>query len=131
NVVHNNEIDYWFRYMPTVNIINVHDMFYPALNGADNDGDAIFTTDNRILLDNWRDEPAILCVQKKGQKCVITPENLAQSNKNGFGDLIGSVTNRVTAMYDVMSRFPPGSEQRKTLEYRIRCGQQYQQNCID
>lgn len=131
DVVHNDEIDFWFQYMPAVNIINCHDMFYPALNGADNDGDAIFTTDNKILLDKWRDGPAILCVQKKGQKSIITPENLAKSNKSGFGNAIGAITNRVTAMYDILSLFPPDSEQHKTLEYRIRCGQQYQQNCID
>lgn len=71
DVVHNDEIDFWYQYMNTVNIINVHDMFYPAENGADNDGDAIFTTDNRILLSKWRDEPAILCVQKKGNKKAL------------------------------------------------------------
>lgn len=131
DVVRNDEIDYWYKYKNTVNIINCHDMFYPALCGADSDGDQIFTTDNRVLLDKWRDEPAILCVQKKGQKCVITPENLAQSNKNGFGDAIGAVTNRVTAMYDILVKFPNDSEQYKTMEYRIRCGQHAQQGCID
>jgi len=34
-------------------------------------------------------------------------------------------------MYDVLARFPKNSEQSKTMEYRIRCGQQLQQNCID
>lgn len=131
DVIRSDEIDYWYRYMGTINIINVHDMFYPAENGADNDGDAVFTTDNCVLLDKWRDEPAILCVQKKGQKSVITQENLASSNKNGFGNAIGTITNRITAMYDIISTFPPGSEQRKILEYRIRCGQQYQQAEID
>lgn len=131
NVVHNEDIDYWYQYMSTVNIINCHDMFYPAENGADNDGDTILTTDNKILLDKWRNEPAILCVQKKGQKSVITLENLAKSNKSGFGDAIGAVTNRITAMYDIMSSFPINSEQYNILGYRIRCGQQLQQNCID
>lgn len=131
NVVHNNEVNFWYQHMPTTNIINCHDMFYPAENGADNDGDAIFTTDDRVLLDKWRDEPAILCVQKKGQKSVITQESLANSNKSGFGNAIGTITNRITAMYDIMSTFSPDSEQHKTLEYRIRCGQQYQQAEID
>lgn len=131
NVVHNEDIDYWYQYMSTVNIINCHDMFYPAENGADNDGDTILTTDNKILLNKWRNEPAILCVQKKGQKSIITSENLAKSNKNGFGDAIGSVTNRVTSMYDILVRFPENSEQREIMKYRIRCGQQLQQNCID
>lgn len=131
NVVHNENIDYWYQYMPTVNIINCHDMFYPAESGADSDGDIILTTDNKILLDKWRDEPAILCVQKKGQKSIITQEDLVKSNKSGFGNSIGAITNRITAMYDLLPLFSPDSEQYKTLEYRIRCGQLYQQAEID
>lgn len=131
DVVCNDEINYWYQYMPTVNIINIHDMFFPALNGADCDGDQILTTDNKILLDKWRDEPAILCVQKKGEKKIVTQKSLEESNKNGFGDAIGLITNRITAMYDVLVRFPEGSEQNKIMKYRIRCGQQLQQNCID
>lgn len=131
SVVRNDNIDFWYQYMPTVNIINCHDMFYAALNGADNDGDQILTTDNEILLRNTRDTFAILCVQKKAEKCVITDELLAQSNKLGFGDDIGAITNRVTAMYDIMTRFDKDSEEYKTLEYRIKCGQLLQQACID
>lgn len=131
SVVRNADIDFWYQYMPTVNIINCHDMFYPALNGADNDGDAILVTDNEILLRNTRDVPAIVCVQKKAEKSVITEELLAQSNKLGFGDEIGAITNRVTAMYDIMTKFNSGSEECGTLEYRIKCGQMFQQACID
>ncbi len=131
NVARDDEIDYWYQYMKTVNIINVHDTFYTAENGADNDGDSILTTDNDVLLRKWRRPPAIFCVQKKAQKAVITEENLALSNKNGFGDEIGTITNRITSMYDIKMKFPESSEQYKTLEYRIKCGQLLQQDCID
>lgn len=131
NVVRNEDIDYWYQYMTTVNIINCHDSFYAALNGADNDGDAILTTDNEILLRNTRDVPAIVCVQKKAEKCIITDEKLAVANKNSFGDEIGAITNRITAMYDIMTRFERGTPQYKSLEYRIKCGQLLQQDCID
>ena len=131
NVVRNEDIDFWYRYMNTVNIINCHDSFYAALNGADNDGDAILTTDNEILLRNTRSVPAIVCVQKKAEKCIITDEALVEANKKGFGDAIGAITNRITAMYDIMTRFDKDSEEYKTLEYRIKCGQQYQQDQID
>ncbi|MDE7360531.1 MAG: hypothetical protein K2N38_01210 [Oscillospiraceae bacterium] len=130
-VVRNEDIDFWYRYMNTVNIINCHDAFYAAENGADNDGDAILTTDNEILLRNTRDVPAIVCVQKKAEKCVITEERLALANKNSFGDEIGAITNRVTAMYDIMTKFERGSPQYHSLEYRIKCGQLLQQDCID
>lgn len=131
NVVRNEDIDFWYQYLNAVNIINCHDSFYAAENGADNDGDQILTTDNEILLRNTRDVPAIVCVQKKAEKCVITEERLTLANKNSFGNDIGTITNRVTAMYDIMSKFEPGSPQRETLEYRIRCGQLLQQACID
>lgn len=131
DVARNEDIDFWYRHMPTVNIINCHDMFYPALNGADNDGDAILVTDNEILLRNTRDVPAIVCVQKKAEKRVITEELLAQSNELGFGDEIGSITNRITAMYDILTQFDKNTEEYKALEYRIKCGQMFQQNAID
>lgn len=131
NVVRNEDIDFWYKHMNTVNIINCHDTFYAALNGADNDGDAILVTDNEILLKNTRDTSAIVCVQKKAEKCVITEELLAASNKLGFGDTIGTITNRVTSMYDVMSRFDKNSDEYKTLTYRVMCGQLYQQAAID
>ena len=131
NVVRNNEIDFWYQYMPTVNIINCHDTFYAAENGADNDGDAILVTDNEILLRNTRDVPAIVCVQKKAEKCVITEQDLAGANRNGFKSDVGAITNRVTAMYDIATRFDKQSWERRMLEYRIMCGQQFQQSCID
>ena len=61
----------------------------------------------------------------------MTEEDLILSNKLGFGDEIGSVTNRITAMIDVASSFDKDSEEHKELQYRIVCGQNYQQNSID
>ena len=83
------------------------------------------------MLDNLRDVPAIVCVQKKAAKKVIDDESLAISNTNGFGNDIGAITNRVTAMYDLQAVFDKDSEEYKTLDYRIKCGQLLQQNCID
>ena len=98
---------------------------------VDTDGDILFTTNNRVLIDNWVDTPSIICVQRKAEKKVITDDLLRISNKAGFGDEIGTTTNHITAMFDVMSEFPADSKEHKELEYRIQCGQLYQQNCID
>lgn len=88
-------------------------------------------TDNRVLVDNIRELPAIMCAQKKASKCVPTEEDMIQANINSFGDEIGKITNRVTSMYDKISEFEPESDEYKVLEYRIRCGQLQQQNAID
>ena len=106
---------------------------YRETEGAtvDKDGDILFTTNNKVLLDNWRYTPSIICNQRSAPKSVVTDELLRQSNKAGFGDEIGSTTNKITAMYDVQSDFAVDSEEYKALAYRIQCGQLYQQNCID
>ena len=61
----------------------------------------------------------------------MSEEDLARSNMDGFGDSIGSITNRVTAMFEVRSKYAVGSNEHKVLSYRIMCGQLYQQNEID
>ena len=131
NIANSYDMEFWYQYLPAVNILNCHDTLCMAENGMDCDGDCLITTNNRILLNHTKNLPAIMCVQRKAKKVVITEEELVKANKNSFGDSIGTTTNRITAMYDVQSLFPKNSEEYNTLEYRIMCGQLYQQNAID
>lgn len=94
-------------------------------------GDTVFTTNNPVLLRNTRELPAIMCIQRKAEKKVPTEADLIQSNKNGFGDAIGATTNVITAMIDVQAQYDKDSLEYKALEYRIMCGQLYQQAAID
>lgn len=131
NVVSNANITYWYQYMTTVNIVNCHDAMAHSMNGFDEDGDLMFTTNNDVLINNWVDTPSIICMQRKAEKKIITDDLLRNSNKDGFGDEIGTTTNHITAMFDILSEFLKGSVEYETLMYRIQCGQLYQQNCID
>lgn len=70
-------------------------------------------------------------MQRKGAKCVPTEDDIIQSNKISFGDAIGSTTNIITSQICLQARFPKESEEYKVLEYRILCGQHYQQTTID
>lgn len=74
--------------------------------------------------------PAIMCVQRKAPKKVVTEEDLIQSNIDSFGDDIGKTTNWITSMFEVQAGFDRGSEEYRELAYRIRCGQLLQQNAI-
>ena len=80
-------------------------------------------TDNDVLLRNTKDLPALMCVQRKAQKKVVAEEDAIRANIASFGDDIGKITNRVTAMFELKSKFPKDSEEERELEYRIRCGQ--------
>lgn len=125
------EAAYWYQYMDTCTILNAWDTTSMALNGADFDGDLIFTTDNKVLVDNIRPLPALMCMQRRADKKVVTEDDLIQSNINSFGDDIGRTTNWITSMFDVQAQFVPNSTEFKELDYRIMCGQHFQQNSID
>ena len=122
---------HWFQYINTAIILNSWDTTCDAMNGADMDGDTNMDTDNPILLSHTKNSPAIICMQRKATKKVPTEDDIISSNKLAFNDDIGTVTNHVTSMFDVQAGFERDSEEYKTLEYRIMCGQLYQQNTID
>lgn len=128
NIVNNDEISHWYRYMTTCTIFNSWDTAAHALNGMDKDGDLVLLTDNKVLVENYKPLPAIMCIQRKATKVNVTEKHLIQSNIDSFGDDIGKITNRITTMFDVQSQFAPNSEEYQILDYRIKCGQLYQQN---
>ena len=102
-----------------------------SCNGADLDGDLLFTTNNKILVEAHRKLPPIDCIQKRASKIIPTEIDIIVSNKNGFGDKIGSTTNLTTSQISLQASFSPDSAEYKELEYRILCGQNYQQAAID
>ena len=128
---HSKDATYWYRYMDTCTIINAWDTTCAALNGMDFDGDLMMITDNAIIVDNVSDTPAIFCEQKSAPACVPSEKDVIQANINSFGNEIGRITNYVTSMYEVASRFGKDSEEYKELQYRIKCGQLIQQDAID
>lgn len=128
---YSDEALYWYRYIHSGTVFNCWDTATAALNGCDFDGDLVMLTDNPVLLRNHRELPALMCIQRKASKKVANDEDLIRSNIESFGNDIGRTTNWITSMYEVQSHFPPESEEHRTLEYRIRCGQLYQQNVID
>lgn len=130
-VSNDDKIKYWYRFMTACTIFNSWDTAAHALNGMDKDGDLVLLTDNEVLVNNLIELPALMCVQRRAAKKVITEDDLIQANINSFGDEIGKTTNRITSMFEVQSKFPKGSKEYDALDYRIKCGQLYQQNSID
>lgn len=123
--------EYWYRYMTACTLMNCWDTATHALNGADKDGDLVMLTDNRVLVECHKELPAIMCVQRRASKKVVTEDDSIAANIASFGDEIGKTTNWITSMFEVQSNYEKGSKEYETLAYRIRCGQLYQQNCID
>jgi len=125
------DASYWYQHMTTCTLFNAWDTAAHALNGMDKDGDLVMLTDNAVLVDNLREMPALMCVQRNAQKKVVTESDAIQSNIDSFGDDIGKTTNWITSMFDVQAQFDKDSLEYKELDYRIKCGQLFQQNAID
>jgi hypothetical protein len=130
-IKYSDSADYWFRYIKDCIILNSWDTLRNAESGADCDGDILFTTNNRILIDKYRELPALDCQQHKAPKMIPTEENIAASNKRGFKNKVGSITNIGTSMLNLQSKFPVGSPEWDELEYRVICIQHFQQLSID
>lgn len=128
---YSDEARYWFRYMTTCTVLNAWDTMTAALNGCDFDGDMVMLTDNSVLVGRLKELPAIMCIQRKAKKKLVTEDDAIRSNIESFGNDIGKTTNWITSMYAMRARFEPGDEEYQILDYRIRCGQLYQQNAID
>lgn len=125
------EAMYWYQYMPTATVFNSWDTAAHALNGMDKDGDLVMLTDNDVLIRKLVPLPALMCVQRRATKHVVTDEDLIRANVASFGDDIGKITNRITSMFEVQSHYAKDSEEYAVLDYRIKCGQLFQQNAID
>lgn len=63
----NDDCKNWYRYMKTVTILSAWDNTCAALNGADFDGDLIFSTDNDVLVRN-KEKRQLFCVFRKREK---------------------------------------------------------------
>jgi len=130
--IHNSpEAAHWYQHMTTCTLFNAWDTAAHALNGMDKDGDLVMLTDNAVLVENLKELPALMCVQRKANKKIVGEADFIQANIDSFGDDIGKTTNWITSMFDVQAQYPRDSKEYQELDYRIKCGQLFQQNAID
>lgn len=128
---HSDEAAYWYQYMTACTVFNSWDTAAHALNGMDKDGDLVMLTDNEVLVERLVEMPALMCAQRRAKKKIVCEDDFIRSNIESFGNDIGRTTNWITSMFDVQSKFKKSDPRYKELQYRILCGQLYQQNAID
>lgn len=130
-ITHNSEIDYWYQYIKSTIVLNNFSDICIRECGCDYDSDTFMTTDNKILVEKYRHLPAIDCVSKKPDKIIPTEDDFVKSEKRGFNDQIGAITNKGTGQKSMQAAYGPDSEEYKILEYRSICCVQLQQSKID
>ena len=125
------EMEKWYKYIKTCILLNSWDTTAIRCNGEDYDSDSNFCTDNKVLLEAFEYKTTLMCEQESSIKKVPTEDDYVKSDINGFGDTIGSVTNKATNMISLREQFDKNSEEYKRLTYRISTMMNYQQNAID
>jgi hypothetical protein len=130
-IIDNTNTQVWFKYITTCCMLNGWDTTAIRCNGADYDADTFFTTNNKVLLDTFEYKTTLMCLQDSVPKKCPTEDDYIMSDINGFGDSIGSVTNKATNMISLREQFESDSEEYKRLTYRISTMMNYQQNAID
>ena len=130
-VVTNPEMEKWYKYIQTCILLNSWDTTAIRCNGEDYDSDSNFCTDNKVLLEAFEYKTTLMCEQESSVKKVPTEDDYIMSDINGFGDSIGSVTNKATNMISLREQFDVDSEEYQRLTYRISTMMNYQQNAID
>ncbi len=92
--------------MTTCTLFNSWDTAAHALNGMDKDGDLVMLTDNKVLVENLKVLPALMCVfSVRRAKKIVSEEDFIQANIDSFGDDIGKTTNWITSMFDVQAQY--------------------------
>ena len=127
----NDDAKYWYKHIKTATIFNAWDLSTAALNGMDYDGDLVMLTDNKVLVEKLKVTPVLMCAQRRAKKKIPSDDDFVRSNIESFGNEIGQTTNWITSMFEVQSHFEKGSKEYEILDYRIKCGQLFQQNAID
>ena len=130
-IVHNKEMDYWFKDITSTIILNNFSDICIRECGCDYDSDTFMTTNNKVLVEKYTYLPAIDCVPGKTEKIVPTEDDFVKSEKCGFNDKIGSITNKGTSQENLQASYPMDSEEYKILGYRAICCVLLQQSQID
>lgn len=133
-IKYSEKADYWFRYIKDCIVLNSWDTLRIAESGADCDGDILFTTNNKVLVEKHVKLPALDCQQRgavKVKSSEITEEMVAATNKRSFKSNVGTITNIGTSMLNLQSNFARESSEWNELQYRTICIQHFQQLVID
>ena len=131
NLVNNGVVNHWYRYMKNVFIFNDWDATCFTLNGADKDGDAVFSTCSEQIWNGTKEMKPIVCSQSSSKKVKVTEKLLEKANADGFNGKIGSITNAGSNMIDLMFDFDELSDEYKILHDRSVYTMKAQQDEID
>lgn len=133
NLINHDELNKWYKYCDDGGVIvNIHG--YETLNwaGSDWDFDIIATTSDQTILNSiFQDELPVVYDAPKSNSVILTNEDLYKADLFAFGSIIGSITNKSTSAYALLSLFDKESKEYKILTNRLKMCTKLQSAQID
>ncbi len=104
NLVKNELTEKWYKYCKSGIILNYHGHEVVNFGGADVDFDILATTSNKVIIDSvYENEYPVVYEPPKSQKILFTEEDLYNADIFSFGSIIGSITNKSSNAYALLS----------------------------
>lgn len=131
-IVRNDRLDFWYKYLYTGLVFNVHSDDVLRLADSDFDFDLGATTDCAPLVNGVYRELLPITYQKKNTpKIDITPLDLFKADNLAFGSEIGAITNKSTSMYAMLPFYELQQIQYDEIEKRLIMTRVAQGSAID
>ncbi|MEG0898424.1 MAG: hypothetical protein RSF40_01775 [Oscillospiraceae bacterium] len=127
NLVKNKDTEKWYRYCKLGIILNYHGHEVCNFGGADFDLDILATTSNQTIINGvYKDELTMMYEPPKPKKIVFSEDDLYNSDVFSFGSIIGSITNKSSNAYALLSNIgeeygESSNEYKTTYSRLIQC----------
>lgn len=104
NLQKDEDTEKWYRYCKLGIILNYHGHETYHFAGSDFDFDILATTPNEIMIRSvYQDELPVVYDSPKPKKILFTENDLYQADTFSFGSIIGSITNKSSNGYALLS----------------------------
>ncbi len=110
----------WYKYINSGIIYNIHGVDHMLHGGSDVDGDLVFTSNNKTLIEGCQYGNPIAYDTKKIDKCKIDENKSINADLASFNTKIGFITNCSTTMYSMLALYDNNSREYKELIKRLK-----------
>lgn len=132
NFKQNKSMDDWFRYQKSGIIYHVWGVDTIRHSDSDWDGDIVFTTDNKTVLNNIIPNLNAITYDKATAKPQrLNGTNILATDLRSFNSKIGTITNYSTSFITMLANFKEDSNEYKELLERIKLLRRYIGDSID
>ena len=131
NLKNNKDVNFWYKYIKSGVIYNVHGVDTMLHADSDFDFDIICTTSQKEFINKSYGGNPVTYNKKSTKKEIIDDSTLWKADISAFNSKIGVITNYSTSLYSMLSMFSADSLEYKEIINRLKITRKEQGNEID